>query len=237
MGQPVSIRNIRNTFEVAIGSAISLYESMEPFVRRDFDSITTNPVHPSQARRIVALAFLAVVASWEEFIEGTFVRYLCGAQSMARRRPLLKFGPASTLKDAYGIVSGRSNFDPLRHYLSWSVEDTLNRASLFFVAGRPFREAMTSRKRAFEDASIIRNRVAHSSQKARAAFRVVALRLRSSKLPRAFSVGDLLLECVPPACECDYAGETLFEAYLYALRCAADEIGGLPSFDRIPRDP
>jgi hypothetical protein len=234
MAQRVSIRNIRNTFEFAIGSAADLYASVEPFVRRDFESITTNPLHPSQARRVVALAFLAIVASWEEFIEGVFVRYLCGAQSMMRRRPQLKFGPAATLKDAYSIVAGRPSFDPLRHHMNWSVEETLSRASLFFGSNNPFRDALMPRKRALEDAAIIRNRVAHSSQKARSSFRDVAARLRRRKLPRAYSVGDLLLERVPPACVCDYNGEALFEAYLHTLRCAADEIGGLPSHDRIP---
>ncbi len=211
--------------------------SVEPFVRRDFESMTTNPLHSSQARRIVALAFLAIVASWEEFIEGVFVRYLCGARSMMRRRPQLKFGPAAALKDAYAVVAGRHSFDPLRHHMTWSVDDTLSRASLFFGTNNLFCDALMPRKRALEDAAIIRNRVAHSSQKARSSFRDVAARLRRRKLPRAYTVGDLLLECVSPACACDYNGEALFEAYLYALRSAADEIGGLPSHDRIPYEP
>ena len=97
MPQHVSIRNIRNTFEFALGSALDLYSAMEPFVKRNFDSITGNPLHSSQARRVVSLAFLAMVASWEEFIEGTFVRYVCGARSLMRRRPQLKFGPAASL--------------------------------------------------------------------------------------------------------------------------------------------
>ncbi len=236
MAQGVSLRHIRNAFEEAIGSALNLYASVEPFVARNFEAIATNPLHPSQARRIVSLGFLAIVASWEEFIEGTFVRYLCGATSTGHRRPQLKFGPASKLDDAFSVLAGRVGFNPIRHYLSWTVDDTLKRSSLFFGTGDPFSGPLIARKLALEDAATIRNRVAHSSQKARAAFRVVARRLRRSQLPRAYSVGDLLLEQVPPACPEDYQNETLFEAYLYTLRCAADEIAGLPSADRIPRE-
>lgn len=237
MPQHVSIRNSRNTFEFALGSAVDLCAAVEPFVGRAFKSRTVRQLHSSQARRVVSLAFLAMIASWEEFLEGTFVRYVCGARSMMRRRPPLKFGPAATLEDAYAVVSGQQKFDPSRRYLNWSAEDTLRRASLFFVSGSPFSDALLPRKVALEDANVIRNRVAHSSQKARGAFREVAARLLGAKLPRAFAVGDLLLERVPPACKCDYSGGTLFEAYAYELRCAADEIGGLPSFDRIPWEP
>ena len=236
MSQRVSVRNIRNTFESAITSALNLYASVEPFVRRDFESITTNPLHPSQARRVVSLAFLAIMGSWEEFIEATFIRYLCGAPSTMRSRPQLRFGPARTVADAYAVVAGRPGFDPQRQHLNWSVTETLNRASVFFGSVNPFSDALLPRRRALEDAIVIRNRVAHSSQKARSAFRDVAARLRRKTLARAFTVGDLLLEHVPPACACDYVNETLFEAYLYTLRCAADEIGGLPSFNRISQD-
>lgn len=166
-----------------------------------------------------------------EFIEATFVPYLCGATSTMHRRPHLKFGPASKLDDAFSFLSGRSDFNPIRNYLSWTVDDTLNRSSLFFGAGDPFSGPLKARKLALEDAVIIRNRVAHSSQKARAAFRVVGRRLRHSQLQRTYSVGDLLLERVPPACAKDYQNETLFEAYLYTLRFTVDEIAGLPSAD------
>ncbi|HYK04563.1 MAG TPA: hypothetical protein VE974_22615 [Thermoanaerobaculia bacterium] len=234
MAQPVSLRGVRNAFEIAVGSAANLYAAVDPFVARTYDGIATNPLHPSQARRIVALAFLALVAAWEEFVEASFVRYLAGGHSTLRRRPQLKFGPASRLDDAYAVIAGRPNFDPVRHHLNWGVEDTINRALIFFGSGDPFQRPLTVRKQALQDAAIIRNRVAHSSQKARAAFSVVARRLRGGKLPRAYSVGDLLLERVAPAWAENYEKETLFVAYLYVFVTAADEVAGLPSADRTP---
>src|SRR5258706_15419694 len=114
MEQGVSLRHIRNAYEEAIGSALNLYASVEPFVARYFEGIAPNPLHPSPARRIVSLGFLAIVASWEEFIEGTFVRYLCGASSTGQRRPQLRFGPPWELDAGFSVLAGRVGFNPIR---------------------------------------------------------------------------------------------------------------------------
>lgn len=193
-----SLKSISKSFHQSLDSAVNLYAAVHVFCAWTYEGVNENALHPAQARRVVALSFLAAVASWEEFVEASFVRYLAGATSGSGKRPHLRFGPAASIDDAYAVISGKPGFDPDRSFLSWSVEDTLRRSSLFFGAGDPFKRVLLPAKEALEDAVVIRNRVAHASQKSRSAFGRIARKLRGSNLRQGFSVGDLLLENKTP---------------------------------------
>jgi len=224
MARVPSLSSVSRALMYSLGSAANLYASVEDFCAWTYDGMTSNALHPAQARRVVALSFLAAVASWEEFIEASFVRYLAGAASASGRRPHLKFGPAASIDDAYAVISGKPGFDPARNYLSWTVDDTLRRASLFFGGGDPFNRSLSPVKEALDDAAIIRNRVAHASQKSRSAFRGVATKIRGSKLRQGYSVGDLLLESARPVGVPDAPGAVLFERYINFFASLATDI-------------
>jgi hypothetical protein len=158
-----------------------------------------NALHPSQARRVVALAFLGALAAWEDFVEAVFVRYLAGATSPSGHEVTLRAGRAVSISHAYELVSGQKDYDPLKRFLVWSSpKEIVARADIFFYQGQPFRSAVGHWRDRLQDASVIRNRVAHHSQKARREFKAVALghlgRPKTGKLTQGYSPGDLLVE-------------------------------------------
>ncbi|MEK6373164.1 MAG: hypothetical protein AABO58_10750 [Acidobacteriota bacterium] len=152
------------------------------------------------------------------------MRYLAGAKSQYAEVPKLRFGPATSIKDAYAVIAGKPGFDPEKHYLNWTVEDTLRRAELFFTKANPYAKQLGPVKTALDDAAVIRNRVAHTSRKSRTAFTEVARRLRRRKLRQGYSVGDLLLENVAPSGVKPRSANDLFEAYIELFRDVALEL-------------
>jgi hypothetical protein len=202
-------------FDIALQSAANLNVAVTPFCARTYDGILERPLHPNQARRVVALSFLAATAAWEEFLGAIFVRYVAGAPSPGGYRPPLLLGPACSLEHAYNLVSGTPDFDPESRFLNWGPDETLGRAKLFFPPGSPFERAISGAKRQLKDAAVIRNRVAHSSPKSRSDFVEVARRLlQRHQLTQGYSVGDLLLERPRAQLHPNAGGSTVFEAYL-----------------------
>jgi len=96
-------------------------------------------LHPEQARRVVELAFLGLISSWEEFLEQTFVRYLAGAESANGYKAPLRLGKASDITHSYHLISGDPSFDPSRNYSKfgdprWVIEISKN----YFSLGAPY---------------------------------------------------------------------------------------------------
>jgi hypothetical protein len=227
---PRNASTLRSTYKLfgdALESSQNLFVAVEDFCRFTYEGVNENVLHPKQARRVVALSFLAAVGAWEQFVEACFVRYVAGVKSISGKEPHLKFGPAASLNDAYAVISGRPGFDPEKNYLSWSVDDTLKRSSLFFGAGDPFKRAIQPARGALEDAVVIRNRIAHASQKSRLAFCATARKLRRGRLRQGYSVGDLLLESnAQPAGLTITTDDVLFDRYITLFRDLAFDIAG-----------
>jgi hypothetical protein len=78
-GQPANLAAHRATLISAVKSAQGLVAASgalstpNPHVKRR--------LHPKHFRRIVELAFMSMVSSWEDFVEAVFVRYLAGAKA------------------------------------------------------------------------------------------------------------------------------------------------------------
>lgn len=218
MPPQVALTSVRKAFAQSLDSSANLFAAVSPFLKKDYDAMLYNELHPEQARRVVALAFLAIVSAWEEFLGATFVRYLAGAKAPGGYAPTLRVGPAQSLQHAFQLVAGRTTADPSSYYLNWGVADTLDRAKLYLVGGAPFVPHIAPVRQRLDEAFIIRHRVAHSSIKARADFRKVAIRLTApgkGKLRQGYSVGELL---VSPATRgfrtSGGAPQSLFEAHL-----------------------
>jgi len=225
MARPPAIGSVSRTFEQALRSASGLATAVRPYCARGYQAIHTNPLHPNQARRVVALAFLAASAAWEEFVGAVFVRYVAGAQSPSGYTPTLLMGPAPSLDHAYKLVAGRHDYDPESRFLSWGPDDTLARTGLFFRTGSAFENAIRGAAPQLRDAAIIRNRVAHASRKCRADFLDTARRLlRTQQLGQGFGVGDLLLARPPAALHQHPRAATYLDAYFFMFHHLADAI-------------
>lgn len=228
MPKKPALRTAKAAFVKSLDSAENLFAAVSPYLQRNYDSISTNPLHAEQARRVVALAFLAAVSAWEEFIEFALTRYLAGAQSPGGLKAKPRAGYADSVAHAFELISGELGFDPERNFLSWTPGETLRRARIYFVGGEPFFSALAQYRERLDDFFAVRNRVAHSSTKARQAFKTVAMKLdpkSASKLRQGFSVGEFLVSpAVKGFPEAGGQGVSVFSASMAVLRHLADRI-------------
>ena len=229
MPRPPSMATVWQSFQTTIDSSENLYGAVGQFCLRTYEGITQNPLHPTQARRIVSLAFLGTVAAWEQYLEAVFVRYLAGARSHTGYHPHLRAGTAQNLQHAYDLLSGKFEFKTDSQYLTWSSpSDVIRRAKIFFTNGHPFNAALTHWQDRLRDAIRIRNRIAHTSGKSRAEFKQVALahlgRAPNARLSQGYSAGDLLLETAARGLDPKFRQGTFFEAYMEMFRDLAQRL-------------
>jgi len=219
MPRTPSVRSLTDAFGRTLDSAGNLYGAVEAFCERTYEGMYENPLHPNQARRVVGLAFLGVVAAWEEFQEAVFVRYLAGARAPSGFMPAARAGTAQSLQHAYDLLAGVHEFKITTQYLTWSsTKEVIGRAKIFFSHGSPFVGALTHWQDRLGDAFSIRNRIAHGSRKSRSDFKRVALqhlgRPLTAKLSQGYSAGDLLMERAARGFPSLPAQPTYFLAYL-----------------------
>jgi hypothetical protein len=225
MARPPAIGSVSRTFYAALHSASGLASAVQPFCARNYEGIRENPLHPNQARRVIALSFLAASAAWEEFVGAVFVRYVAGATSPSGYSPTLLMGRAPSLDHAHKLVAGKHDYDPESRFLSWGPDETLARVRLFFRAGSAFEHAISGAARQLKDAAIIRNRVAHASRKCRADFVDTARRLLGRRsLNQGYGVGDLLLERPRTPLHHHPRSATYLDAYFFMFDHLGDAI-------------
>lgn len=220
MANPPGLKTVRKDFIADIVSASNLFEAVVSFTKgKTYDAIQGwEPLHPAQARRVMALAFMIIVSAWEHFVESVFIRYMAGACSPSGYQPVLRVGPCAGLQHAGQLLKANMAFSFESNFLAWSPWQLVtDRAKLFFDHGRPFSSLSARDVTSLDNAFILRHRVAHSSRKARAAFiRVARRHTGKAMLRRGYDVGSLLLD--KPSLITHSSGylaaDHCFEAYL-----------------------
>lgn len=192
-------------FHKAVNTSQRIYGPVRECCILNYENIIESDFHPAVAAKIIGLAFINLVAAWEEYVEETFVRYLIGARSKTGFYPKLRLGPCENLTHArHVLVCGTESSDRPR-YLHWSDYSwVVSAAKVFFVSGEPYTLVSDQFRMRLADAQTIRNRVAHSSTKAKSQFRKMSNRLAgdhpNAAMNRGFSPGVLLASQCP-----DYA--------------------------------
>jgi hypothetical protein len=160
---------------------------------------------------ITELAFLQIFLAWEDFLEESFVRYMCGGKAASGYRPNLYVSP-SCLDHAYDILRGQKAF------IEWSnAGEVLRRARLFFRDGEPYDPAIAGALQEFEEMRILRNGIAHHSATANGQFENLARALLGYR-PRGLVPG-LLLASVHSA-----SGQTFLRRYSDIVKTVAAQI-------------
>jgi hypothetical protein len=134
---------------------------------------------------LAAVGLVRVQTAWEEFLESTFVRYLCGAQSAAGYRPILRIARETTVENALRTLLGGQRF------LGWSSGETIGRANRSFALGDPYATGVGAVSVALDDIATIRNRFVHRSGFAVDRFRNV-VRRELGFVPRGMTPGRFL---------------------------------------------
>lgn len=220
-GRPPKVEHTKRGLLAEVNSAQRLVIAMSALPQKVHPNASTG-VHPKYVRQVVELAFMGLVAAWEEFLEQALVRYVAGAGANNMYKPTPKYGLARNISHAYEILSRDPSYDPQKHYLKVTDTKWVRTNADFFFSSHSF-SALEQKADLLSHASSIRNRVAHSSEKCRTDFKATALHFlqpASGKLTQGYAPGDLLQSPVQrhfgqPVVQ---AGLTHFEAYakLYA---------------------
>jgi hypothetical protein len=212
-------------FERCLEVASKIYASVRDDCIYNWESINEG-IGAATAQKIVGLAFVGVMAGWEDFLQSSFLRYMTGGTASNGYAPRLRLGPCRSITHAKQVIGGSVNVTVAAKRMQWSeyrwVEDT---AKIFFEGGEPYVFGDPLLKLRLETAFVIRNRIVHNSEQAKRRFKEYANKLvdepAGAPLPKGFSPGRLLVYKGGTACfdEAWLSEKTtewgdLFEAYM-----------------------
>jgi hypothetical protein len=179
---------------------------------------------------VVEIAFMGVVASWEEFIERSLVRFLTGARTKNGYKPTLKACKADNIQHAYKLLSFNLNYNPDRSYLKVSDPNWVWKVADFYFSNHSFSALQNGNASdLIKHANAIRNRVAHDSKKCKADFKATAIHFLqpgNRKLKKSFRAAALLQERVQRQFKQQviHQNKTHFIACCDFFRCMASQI-------------
>lgn len=226
LGQ-VSIKSVRKNFESAIETALRIYAPVRHDCVWNHESINEGTFHPRVAYKVVGLAFLSIVAAWEEYLESSFLRYMAGAKSESSYSPKLRIGKCQDATHSLQVLTGTKNPQDAARFTRWSdYAWVLSRAEIYFVKSEPYSRIPPLYQDRIRDAQIIRNRVAHSSSKARNQFKTMTntnvQEPKNSPMAKGFSPGKYLIHTKPEIVfkkswidSHDYQWRDIFECYIH----------------------
>lgn len=226
-GRPPKVTHIRDAFLAEITTARSLVAAVRALPQQVHPNAPQG-IHPKHVRQITGLAFMGVIAAWEEFLERTLVRYLAGAATNSGYTATHKFGRATDLGHAYELLSQDANYDPLKHYLKVSDARRVWRTADFFFSQHHY-GLLTPKSDLLSNANRIRNRISHDSDKCKSDFKSAAiwfLQPANGNLTKGFSPGALLLSTATRnfGNPLNGAGVSHFEAYMRVYEGLANGI-------------
>lgn len=222
-GRPPEVTHVKNTFLDEISAARNLVVAINAIPAKVSPSASIG-LHPKYAQRVVALAFMAVVAAWEEFLECSLVRYLAGAKTASGYKPRPKLGMANNIPHAYKVLSQDANYESTKNYLKVNDPRWVRITADFFFDTHHY-NCLQAKTDLLEHASRIRNRVAHGSNKCRNEFKKTAIyfmRPANNSLPYGYGPGKLLID--PVQRHFGHTGLTHFDAYLTMYEQLANTI-------------
>lgn len=122
------------------------------------------------------MAYLRIFIAWEDFLEQTFLRYMCGHASAQGQMAVTQGRPHWR-----SISAARAHLFGARRYLLWHNPDTvIKRSRQYFIHG--LHEAVITSALAYmEHCANIRHRIAHGQEDARKNFDKATLHFAARK--------------------------------------------------------
>lgn len=171
-------------FMKRIDEACNLVDEMKEYkIVRDGN---IRQIKSASASKIIEMAFLEMFLSWEEFLESSFIKYMCGAKTISGYHPKrFAFPPNIEHAQKFLLLNGR-------RYSDWSnPQDVIQRAETVFSNGDPFASALRPSVGNLENIRTIRNAIAHKSGTALQKFFDIVRQNLGSK-PRGITPGMFL---------------------------------------------
>ena len=190
--------NAKAQFRRSLETAARIYAPAREMCQFSHESFSENDYQPNVAAKVVGLAFLSAVAAWEDFVEDIYLGYLCGYPSPNGYKPGLRAGAAQNKSHALLVAAGESNPREAERKLRWnSFKWVQGLASVHFAPKNVFERLDAADIRWLDLSQIVRNRVAHNSEKAKLQYKTALNRLVNeqpdSPLPPGFSPGKFLI--------------------------------------------
>lgn len=184
----IKINTVLKIFHREIQKSLSLARDLTNF--KEFRGGKYRSIHKRTVYLLVENLFLKLFLSWEQFLEQTFIRYMCGAKTSSGYSPR-RFVQPPSLEHAINFIKRT------RPYADWTVwSEVIARAELCFYKGSPFTDASGGEAQ-LDEMRIIRNRIAHSSRHSEEKFQETVLQ-KLGYTPRGMVPGRLLLLRTPP---------------------------------------
>lgn len=152
---------------------------------RTASGVLNNDFSSTHFNLIVETAFLRSFMAWEVFLEETFIRYMLGESAPSGFAPTRFMFPRDSSHAKDFIFNNRG-------YGDWSDPVSVaSRARMIFEQGEPYSDSLMSSVNSLSNMKVIRNAVAHWSDKSKDAFLKVA-RGSLNQIPMALTVGQFL---------------------------------------------
>lgn len=182
----------------SLETAMRIYGPAREMCRFTYESFGESTYQPNVAAKVVGLAFLSAVSAWEDFVGESYLGYLCGYAAPNGYRPRLRTGPAQNKTHALTLAAGESNERDAARRLKWSNFGWVQAlASVHFAPDNVFARVTAADVAWLDLAQVVRNRIAHNSEKAKLQYKVALNRLLDDKpdapLPRGFGPGKFLI--------------------------------------------
>lgn len=218
-------RRVKIDFLSSLDTALRIFYPAREWCEYRYEAFTENPYQPKVAERIIGLSFLNALSAWEEFLENTFLGYLSGYCSENNYSPILRIKGVKNRSHALQLISGQSNLKNIEGKVRWHDMDwVINLASIYFQKGKPYSDIPEWIIQKIVYAQAVRNRIAHSSPKARRQFKKAANNLHNilstNPLPKGYTPGTLLIEPIENCFPVDFCKKytthwgDVFEGYV-----------------------
>lgn len=225
----------KNQLLNSLETAMRIYAPAREMCRYSSESFNETTYQPNVAAKVVGLAFLSAVAAWEDFVEDVYLSYLCGYQAPNGYAPRLRTGRAQNKTHALLLAAGERNEKEAERKPRWSNFKWVQALSTVHFVPKNVFTAVADQDVAWLDlAQIVRNRVAHNSEKAKSQYKAALNRLMGEKpdapLPRGFSPGKFLIyqtnadEQLIPLMENHHCWPDVFEGYMSLWQRLADRL-------------
>lgn len=187
----------KQDFLASLETASRIYVPAREMCKYDYESFEGTTFQPNVAAKVVGLAFLSAVAAWEDFVSNIYLGYLSGYPAPNGYVPELRVGKASNKSHALLLAAGESIPREAERRMKWGSFRWLRSLSkVHFKTGNPFDTVAESDIEWLDLAVVIRNRVAHNSDKSKKLFKDAFNKLvgeqKNTPLPSGFSPGWLL---------------------------------------------
>ena len=143
-------------------------------------SIAARELYPARLESIYELSYLKVFVRWEDFLEASFLRYMCGCQS--------RHGQATLAGGAHyypSLAAAQAALLGSQQYVLWHGPRTVLTRVRRHVLNGTHEAVIAAAQARLSDFAAIRHRIAHGQSDARNKFDLATMSLAGRRYPGA----------------------------------------------------